>query len=210
VDETRISTREAALQLGMDANTLRRYARILGITPTSVPHDRKLRTYSADDLRTISERYANDTRKRGHPSRPFPAASSSPSADAYADLQRTISGLVARLARLEANPAPVVRVVPVPAPVPAVAPLSARPTPLVRQMRGDWHTYTDAARWLQDHGVSMNTARGWLNWRDVVPLERSAMLRDALERLRAGDFRVPWRLSWCDDALCPCRDLLPA
>ncbi len=209
MDETRISTREAALQLGMDANTLRKYARIVGVTPALVSYDGKVRAYSADDLRLIRERYANDTRKRHHPARQFLTPSSSPSADAYADLQRTISELVARLAHLEANPPPAVRV-PVPVPAQPVAPLSVRPTPLVRQVSGDWRTYTDAARWLQDHGVSMNTARAWLNWRDVVPLERSAMLRDALARLDAGDFRVPWRLSRCDDPLCPCRDLLPA
>jgi len=209
VDETRISTREAALQLGMDANTLRKYARIVGVEPAIAPYDRKSHTYSADDLRIVRERYADDTQKRRQAPRPFPASSVAPSADAYADLQRTISELAARLARLEGNPAPAVRV-PLPAPTPAVAPLSVRPTPLVRRVSGDWRTYTDAARWLQDHGVSMNTARAWLNWRDVVPLERSAMLRDALARRDAGDFRVPWRLSWCDDPLCPCRDLLPA
>src|SRR5260221_617209 len=193
----------------MDANTLRKYARIVGVAPAIVSYDGKVRAYSADDLRLIRERYANDTRKRHHTPRPFLTPSSSPSADAYADLQRTVRELSARLARLEANPPPVVRV-PVPAPAQPVASLSVRPTPLVRQVSGDWRTYTDAARWLQDHGVSMNTARAWLNWRDVVPLERSAMLRDAIARRDAGDFRVPWRLSWCDDPLCPCRDLLPA
>src|SRR5258708_3856773 len=110
VDETRISTREAALQLGMDANTLRKYARIVGVTPALVSYDGKVRAYSADDLRLIRERYANDTRKRHHPARQFLTPSSSPSADAYADLQRTISELVARLAHLEANPPPAVRV----------------------------------------------------------------------------------------------------
>src|SRR5258707_12320968 len=90
VDETRISTREAALQLGMDANTLRKYARIVGIAPAPVSYDGKVRAYSADDLRIISERYADDTRKRHHPARQFPTSPASPSADAYADLQRTI------------------------------------------------------------------------------------------------------------------------
>jgi len=72
-----------------------------------------------------------------------------------------------------------------------------------------WRTYTDAARWLEQHGVAMNTARQWYTQaRGAIPLERSAILRDALQRAGAGDFRVPWRLHRCDDPHCPCAQLL--
>jgi hypothetical protein len=115
----------------------------------------------------------------------------------------------ARVARLEANPAPVVRV-PIPVPAPAVAPLSVRPTPLARQSPDDWRTYTDAARWLEQHGIPTNTSRQWDAWRGVIPLERSAVLRDAIRREDPANWRITWRLHRCSDSLCPCRELLPA
>jgi hypothetical protein len=145
----------------MDANTLRKYARILGITPALVDHDRKVRAYSADDLRIISERYANDTRKRHHAPRPFPASVDAPSADAYADLQRMIRELSARLARLEAERASAVRP-PLPAPASPLTAFSVRPTPTLRHRLGElpqgMMSRTDVA---DRHHFPRTTLRAW-------------------------------------------------
>jgi excisionase family DNA binding protein len=72
-----------------------------------------------------------------------------------------------------------------------------------------WSNYTDGARWLERHGVPMNTARQWTDWRGVIPLERSAMLRDAISRYDPTNWRITWRLHRCTVADCPCHELLP-
>jgi hypothetical protein len=71
-----------------------------------------------------------------------------------------------------------------------------------------FRTHTDASRWLDRHGVPINTSKGWPGWRQVV-LEPRAVLQDALSRFDPENWRISWRLHQCDDVLCVCRELLP-
>jgi hypothetical protein len=66
---------------------------------------------------------------------------------------------------------------------------------------------TEAARWLATHGVSVNTARGWDGW-DEVLLEGRSVLLFALTH-DTGDFRQRWHLARCGVAGCACEELLP-
>ncbi len=55
----------------------------------------------------------------------------------------------------------------------------------------------------------MNTARNWQHWKGLVPLEASAILRDAISRYDSTNWRITWRLHQCNnDLLCVCHDLL--
>jgi hypothetical protein len=70
-----------------------------------------------------------------------------------------------------------------------------------------FRTHTDASRWLDRHGVPINTSKGWPSWRQVQ-LEPRAVLQDALSRYDPANWRISWRLHQCDDVLCVCRELL--
>jgi len=150
MDDQRISSADAAHRLHMDENTLRKYARLVGVQAQAPVYNRRLRTYSADDLRKISALYARHTQKTHRRS-----------ADASADLQRTVRELSARVARLEAERAPVVPV-PLPAPLPPVTAFSVRPTPILRHRLGDlppgMMSRTDVA---DRHHFPRTTLRAW-------------------------------------------------
>lgn len=126
--------------------------------------------------------------------------------DPLAALQQEVADLRQRLEALESSTRGT-RTPPAP-PRPAVASLAAPQRH--PDTGGAFSSYTAAAEWLETHGVKANTARQWKQWRRVVPLERSALLRDALRRFDSTNWRIPWRLHRCDDLTCPCAELLPS
>lgn len=74
---------------------------------------------------------------------------------------------------------------------------------------GTFRTRADAARFLARHGVNERTPKTWRGWQDV-PLEPRAVLADALSRSDPANWRIPWRLTRCEDPACCCWELLEA
>lgn len=158
MDDQRIVSADAARQLHMDMNTLRKYARFVGIRPQVPSYDRRLRTYSADDLARINERYRHDRRQLGL------APVRAPSADvprrSSADLLARLAEVERRLARLEANPAQVIRV-PSPRVSEPASAFSARPAPVLTRPLSyglpeglvSWRTFA------QVHGLPESTVK---------------------------------------------------
>src|SRR2546430_2273415 len=108
---------EVARLLGLDARVLTKCIRHANISPASSADDRRKQLFTDDMVGQIREAHVALYGR-------VP----------YGDLVARVDDLERRLARLEANPAPVVRV-PIPAPLPAALPRVARPTvPLRRRL----------------------------------------------------------------------------
>lgn len=74
----------------------------------------------------------------------------------------------------------------------------------------DWHSYADAARWLERHGVnSPGTPKSWRGWGEVA-LTPAAVLDLAIQRCDPSKHRITWRLRRCSDPSCVCVAMLPA
>lgn len=97
------------------------------------------------------------------------------------------------------------------------APLGYRgPSTVTLRDRGplaprEFATLADAARWLERHGVNVNTPKSWPGWRHVERTPAAALmfaLALQQEAQRQRNWRVAWRLRRCADASCVCQEAL--
>lgn len=92
----------------------------------------------------------------------------------------------------------------------SMTPVTPRPVAFLDRGSGapeELKTKTDAARWLDRHGVPLNTAKGWEDL--AAGMTSRAALQVAIARKRGPE---PWKAKWplhrCDDPLCVCHELL--